>query len=117
MRFATTLAVAVLSLLKGGSIMNAADNEHVLTSVAAGAGEPTWQLTSRDVKFQSAAAWSVKRFALHGGKQEGCELIVLDNGQLKITIVPTRGMSVLDVTSGNMRLGWNSPVKQVVHPQ
>lgn len=117
MRFATTLAVAVLSLMEGGSIMKAADNDHVLTSASAGTGEPTWQLTSRDVKFQLATAWSVKRFALHGGKQEGCELIVLDNGKLKITIVPTRGMSVLDVTSGDVRLGWNSPVKQVVHPQ
>ncbi|HEY2148923.1 MAG TPA: DUF4432 family protein, partial [Pirellulales bacterium] len=117
MRLLATLAVAVLTLLEGGSIMIAADNEHVLTRASAGRGEPTWQLTSRDVKFESAAAWSVKRFAMHGGKQEGCELIVLDNGKLKITIVPTRGMSVLDVTSGNMRLGWNSPVKQVVHPQ
>lgn len=117
MRLLATLAVAVLTLLEGGSIMIAADNEHVLTSASAGRGEPTWQLTRRDVKFESAAAWSVKRFALHGGKQEGCELIVLDNGKLKITIVPTRGMSVLDVTSGDVRLGWNSPVKQVVHPQ
>jgi hypothetical protein len=117
MRFAISLAVAALTLLEGGSTMNAADNEHVLTSTSAGIGAPTWRLTSRDVMFQSAAAWSVKRFDLHGGKQEGCELIVLDNGKLKITVVPTRGMSVLEVTSGDVRLGWNSPVKQVVHPQ
>ncbi|HKD35833.1 MAG TPA: DUF4432 family protein, partial [Pirellulales bacterium] len=117
MRFVPALGVAVLWTFQGASIMNAADNEHVLTSVAAGLGQPTWQLTSRDVKSDSATAWSVKRFALHGGKQEGCELIVLDNGKLKITVIPTRGMSVLDVTSGEMRLGWNSPVKQIVHPQ
>jgi hypothetical protein len=97
--------------------MKAMGDEHVLTSVSSGLGEPTWQLSSRDIKYESAAPWSVKRFALHGGKQEGCELIVLDNGKLKITVVPTRGMSVLEVTSGDVRLGWNSPVKQVVHPQ
>ena len=117
MRRGTILAAAVLLFLEWGSIMNATGDEHVLTSVSAGLGEPTWQLSSRDVKYKSAAPWSVKRFALHGGKQEGCELIVLDNGKLKITVVPTRGMSVLEVTSGDVRLGWNSPVKQVVHPQ
>jgi hypothetical protein len=117
MRLSIALAVAVLTLLEGGSTMNAADNEHVLTTARAGIGEPTWQLTSRDVTFQSATAWSVRRLALHGGKQEGCELIVLDNGKLKITVVPTRGMSVLEVTTGDVRLGWSSPVKQIVHPQ
>ena len=117
MRRGTILAAAVLLFLEGGSIMNAMGDEHVLTSVSAGLGEPTWRLSSRDAKYDSAAPWSVKRFALHGGKQEGCELIVLDNGKLKISVVPTRGMSVLEVTSGDVRLGWNSPVKQVVHPQ
>jgi Domain of unknown function (DUF4432) len=117
MRRGTILAAAVLLFLKGGSIMKAMGDEHVLTSVSAGLGEPTWRLSSREVKYDSAAPWSVSRFALHGGKQEGSELIVLDNGKLKITVVPTRGMSVLEVTSGDVRLGWNSPVKQVVHPQ
>lgn len=106
-----------LAVCSAAYVPAAEPGEHVLTSVAAGLGEPTWQLSSRDVKFQSPVAWSVKRFALHGGKQEGCELIVLDNGKLKITVVPTRGMSVLEVTDGDVRLGWNSPVKQVVHPQ
>jgi hypothetical protein len=91
--------------------------EHVLTTIKAGDSQPNWQMTSRDARYESAMPWSVKRFQLHGGKQEGCELIVLDNGKLQITIIPTRGMSVLEVKSGDVRLGWNSPVKQVVHPQ
>ena len=96
---------------------SATSSQQTLTSVAAGLPAPNWQLTSRDVPFESPAAWSIKRYALHGGKQEGCELLVLDNGKLQITIVPTRGMSVLEVRSGDVRLGWDSPVKQVVHPQ
>src|SRR5437016_3944920 len=61
--------------------------------------------------------WSVQKQTLHGGKQEGFELITVDNGRLKFTVVPTRGMSVLSVTMGSVRLGWNSPVKEVVHPR
>ena len=44
------------------------------------------------------------------------ELLTLDNGKLKITVIPTRGMGILDVKMDSVRLGWNSPVKEVVHP-
>ena len=61
-------------------------------------------------------AWSITSQTLHGGKQEGVDLVTLDNGKLSIRIIPTRGMSILDVTHGALRLGWDSPVKEVVHP-
>jgi len=64
-----------------------------------------------------AVSWSVKRLTLHGGKQEGVDLIVIDNGAMQIRLIPTRGLNVLDVKLGEMRLGWDSPVKEVVHPQ
>ena len=67
-----------------------------------------------DKSFSSP--WSVTRKLLKGGKQEGVELLTLDNGKLKIVVIPTRGMGILEVTLGNLRLGWNSPVKEVVHP-
>jgi hypothetical protein len=60
--------------------------------------------------------WSVRKLTLHGGKQEGVDVIVVDNGKLSFTIVPTRGMSVLEARLGDVRLGWNSPVPEVVHP-
>ena len=60
--------------------------------------------------------WSVRKLTLHGGKQEGVEVIIVDNGKLSFTVVPTRGMSVLEVKLGDVRLGWNSPVKELVHP-
>ena len=63
-----------------------------------------------------AQDWSITNHILHGGKQEGVEIITLDNGKLTIRIIPTRGMGILDVKMGNTRLGWNSPVKEVVHP-
>ena len=61
--------------------------------------------------------WSVRRQRLHGGKQDGVDLIVIDNGQMAITVVPTRGMGILRVVSGDLRLGWDSPVREVVHPK
>jgi len=63
-----------------------------------------------------AAQWSVTKTVLQGGKQEGVELLTLDNGKLKITVIPTRGMGIFDVRMGNLRLGWDSPVKEIVHP-
>lgn len=60
--------------------------------------------------------WSIRKFTLHGGKQEGVDVIVVNNGKLTFTIVPTRGMSVLDAQLGDVRLGWDSPVKEIVHP-
>lgn len=73
-------------------------------------------ISGRDVTPQ-APGWSVHKVTLHGGKQEGVDVIFVDNGKLQFTVVPTRGMSVLSVTSGDVRLGWDSPVKEVVHPQ
>ena len=56
------------------------------------------------------------REILRGGKQEGVELLTLDNGNLQISIIPARGMGIFDVRSGDVRLGWDSPVKEIVHP-
>ena len=60
---------------------------------------------------------AVEMRVMHGGKSEGVELVTIDNGVLQITVVPTRGMSILDVKhNGKDFLKWDSPVKDVVHP-
>ena len=62
--------------------------------------------------------WSVKTVALHGGKQDGVQLIEVNNGPLTIVVIPTRGMGILSVTTNDgTRIGWNSPVTEVVHPR
>ena len=50
-----------------------------------------------DKSFSSP--WSVTRNRLKGGKQEGVELLTLDNGKLKIVVIPTLGMGILEVLS------------------
>jgi hypothetical protein len=59
----------------------------------------------------------MKKYILRGGKQEGVEVVEVDNGRLRFLVSPTRGMSVLKVESGDVRLGWDSPVREVVHPK
>ncbi|WP_271790384.1 aldose 1-epimerase family protein [Commensalibacter communis] len=61
--------------------------------------------------------FTIEQKTLHGGKQEGSKVIILTspNG-LTITLSPTRGMSIMNVTGKEMRFGWDSPVKEVVNP-
>jgi hypothetical protein len=75
------------------------------------------EITAQDATPKCPVKWSVRKLILHGGKPEGVDLVVIDNGKLQITVIPTRGMGVLSVVLGDMRLGWDSPVKDVVHPQ
>jgi hypothetical protein len=89
----------------------------VLTSVERGLHLEDWKMTARDLKLGGPAAWSIEKRTLHGGKQEGVDVIVVDNGTLTFTVIPTRGMGVLKVQMGDVRLGWDSPVNEVVHPQ
>ncbi len=53
---------------------------------------------------------------LHGGKQEGVRVIDIDNGVMQVTLVPTRGMGIQEVKSGDLVFGWSSPVKEIVNP-
>ena len=70
--------------------------------------------THSQKKFDSP--WSVTQRTLRGGKQEGVKLLTLDNGKLQISIIPDRGMGIFDIRSAGIRLGWDSPVKEIVHP-
>lgn len=81
---------------------------YLLTSADGKVQTETWDLSGKD--------WSVKKQTLHGGKQEGVELITIDNGVIQIVVIPTRGMSIYEVRNQGMRLGWNSPVEGIVHP-
>jgi hypothetical protein len=91
-------------------------HKKTLTSVKDNLLVETWGVAAEEITPR-APGWSVKKMTLHGGKQEGVDVIVVDNGRLKFTVCPTRGMGVLSVTLDDVYLGWNSPVKEVVHPR
>ena len=60
--------------------------------------------------------WSVTKCTLRGGCSEGVELVEIDNGRLKLAVVPTRGMGIWRSWLGDQMLGWHSPVRGPVHP-
>ena len=60
--------------------------------------------------------WSVRKYTLRGGKQAGVDVVEVNNGQLRFTVVPTRGMNVHELHCGDIRLGWNSPVTELINP-
>lgn len=74
------------------------------------------ELAAADLAPGCPVPWSVKLVRLHGGKQQGVDLVVIDNGVMTIRVCPTRGMGVIDVSAGDITLGWDSPVKEIVHP-
>jgi hypothetical protein len=88
-----------------------------ITSAVRSERVETLEISSRSFPGVGTAAWSIRKRTLHGGKQEGVELVDIDNGRLSITVIPTRGMNILEARQGDFRLGWLSPVQEVVHPQ
>jgi hypothetical protein len=88
-----------------------------LISVAKNLPGTNFVATRDELAPKCPVAWAVRLEVLHGGRQEGVRLLHIDNGKLKITLVPTRGLGILEVRSGDLRLGWDSPVREVVHPQ
>ena len=91
--------------------------KQALTSVQTRTNVDFWEMSQQQLALPTDWPWSIKKYKLYGGKQEGVDVIEVNNGCLRFTVIPTRGMSMLRVDSGDVRLGWNSPVKEIVHPQ
>jgi hypothetical protein len=75
-----------------------------------------FSLSSSSLGLKTEKPFTITLRSLHGGRQEGVSLIDIDNGSLKLTVIPTRGMNVLKAQAGDVRMGWDSPVKDVVNP-
>jgi len=109
----TKLALTVLAVMISGS---AAAKTWVLTSAEQGVEQGNWKISSQQLKFQGKP-FSIEQKVLHGGKQEGSKIITLTSKDgLTITLSPTRGMNLLHIEGFGSRIGWDSPVKEVVNP-
>ena len=114
------MRIAWLVVLTGvliGGVARGDEFVQQLISVERSLNVETWQITSSEVTPECPVHWAVHKYALHGGKQEGVDLIVVNSGKVRITVCPTRGMGIISVTSGDVRLGWDSPVKEIVNPR
>ncbi|TQI79712.1 uncharacterized protein DUF4432 [Serratia fonticola] len=87
----------------------------VLTDSENGIELGNWQIDSQQLKIPGPR-FSLQQQVLQGGKQEGSKVITLTSEGLNITLSPTRGMDILHVKGSGVRLGWDSPVTEVVNP-
>lgn len=58
----------------------------------------------------------VTRFRLSEGRRAGVEVLEVDNGALRLSLLPQRGMGIWKVVFGGQEFGWRSPVSGPVHP-
>jgi hypothetical protein len=95
----------------------AIDRPIILTDSTRNLSIKEWKISSDDAgTSKEGPKWSIAKRVLTGGRQEGVEVIEVDNGLMKFTVVPTRGFQVWTGNVGEIRLGWDSPVTEIVHP-
>jgi galactose mutarotase-like enzyme len=68
----------------------------------------------------SQGAWSVTGRGYEDGLRAGVDVVAIDNGRLRLDVVPTRGMGIHRIgINGDQEvpaIGWKSPVHGPVHP-
>lgn len=74
------------------------------------------RLGPTDVGLRSGDFSIVKR-TLRGGLRDGLNVIEIDNGAMRTMILCDRGMGIWRLWSGDLEMGWSSPVKGPVHPK
>lgn len=104
-----------LSLLGFCSSLPAQEFHETLTDTATNTWVDNFSIDGGVTKT-GAVAWSVRKYTLRGGKQTGVDVVEVDNGKLRFTVIPTRGLNVLELHCGDVKLGWNSPVTEIVNP-
>lgn len=94
----------------------AADHAKTLIDAPTNLATANWSVTSAQWGRKGGPQWRVDLRTLHGGRQEGVQVLDVDTGAIRFTIVPTRGFEIWKANAGSMRLGWDSPVTEIVHP-
>ncbi|MGA0333577.1 MAG: aldose 1-epimerase family protein [Kiritimatiellia bacterium] len=73
-------------------------------------------LNAENTGIGAGTGWSVSTGTLRGGLQEGVDVIEVNTGRLSFVVLPTRGMGIWKGQCGDVRLAWDSPVKDPVNP-
>ncbi|WP_442485570.1 aldose 1-epimerase family protein [Aeoliella sp. SH292] len=101
----------------GAPIHNA--TEFTLVDSATNVESATFDKSSNDFGQAEDPGWWMKFTTLHGGKQQGSQLAIIDNGAIQFGVSPTRGMGITYfAVKGNepFPIGWKSPIQEVVNP-
>jgi hypothetical protein len=107
---------ATLALVAFTCELSAQEFHETLTDTATNTWVESFAIDSGVVKTTGRAEWSVRKYTLRGGKQAGVDVVEVDNGKLKFSVIPTRGMNVYELHCEDVKLGWNSPVTEIVNP-
>ncbi|HIF00570.1 MAG TPA: DUF4432 family protein, partial [Fuerstia sp.] len=112
---------AVLSLLTAvflTAVSHGQDSfRHTVISSRRAHNDEFWKAEAAKVTPDCQYQWWIQKSVLKGGRQEGVDQIIINNGVMEIVLCPTRGMGILQVSAGNVVLKWDSPVKEIVNPQ
>ena len=60
---------------------------------------------------------SIRKYTLRGGRQEGVEVVEVDNGRCRFAVLCTRGMGVWRAEQNGITFGWAAPAATPVHPR
>ena len=108
-------------ILSAGLLMTVSHGQdsfrHTVTSSEQSHNEQSWQASAAKVTPDCRHQWWIQKSVLKGGRQEGVDQIIVNNGAMEIVLCPTRGMGIIQVTAGDVVLKWDSPVKETVNPQ
>ena len=75
-----------------------------------------WSLGPSAVS-ETPSNWSVTFRRLSPGRSDGVDLLEVNNGAARFSLLPTRGMGVWKGACGPIPLGWQSPIRGPVHPK
>ena len=90
--------------------------DQVITDVDQHLWIDSLELNEQNLSTNSSSNWEIKKSTLQGGLQQGVDLIEVNNGVFSYAVVPTRGMGIWRGSYSGKTLGWDSPVKDLVHP-
>jgi hypothetical protein len=82
------MALLVAVSLASGAGLADEPFRHVLIGAQATPVE-NWKIEGSTITPDCPTAWWIRKATLHGGKQEGVDIIEVDNGKLRFTLVPT----------------------------
>ncbi len=89
---------------------------HVLTDVANDVYLDHFEWTGATMPLCGSTDWSLRKRRLKGGLSDGVDVVEINNGPLQMEVLPTRGMGLWRGRFQGIPIGWDSPVKQPVHP-
>ena len=88
------------------------EQSYVLIDADARVYEDSWDLS----ESYAGKSVSVAKRRLHGGVQEGLDVVEITTDRVSFTVLASRGMNVLRARCDDVDLKWDSPVGGPVHP-